>query len=381
MRRYKKSPVHGTHTCFFWRATWSGLIIACMTRAEESAAVFEHETLMKPSPEPAAASALAALRLAFTWGYWPHHQLQLASVDLCNACRQSVPVHLTLTDGMPPSLDAMFFHSHHPPSTPLDNCAPGSGRDNGRNGIGSCKGLLSCCPSSARASRLASYQRVESIDWAALDACVRDIVSWPRRVQRLSFVEEFNQDLAGVLWPEGLLELTFREGFNMPIEGVEFPNGLVKLSLGSDFDQPVENVAFPPGLTFLSLGAAFNHPIEGTQWPNSLCEIIWGDCFDQPIEGSRWPSSLRAIRLGDDFNFPVKRSVFPKQLESLQMGDTFNQAVEGVKFPPLIESLTFGYRFNHPVAGVSWPEGLREVRKQGGGSRKTRPSLALDVCL
>lgn len=315
---------------------------------------------MTPSPEPPAASALAALRLAFTWGYWPHHQLQLASVDLCNACRGSVPVRLTVTDRMPPSLEALFFQSHHP-STSMENCA-GSASDNG-SASGSCRGFP-CCLSSSRTSRLASYQRVESIDWAAVDVCMRDVVSWPGQVQRLSFVEEFNQDLTGVLWPERLLELTFREGFNMPIEGVEFPNGLVKLSLGADFDQPVENVTFPPGLTFLSLGAAFNHPIVGTRWPSSLCEIIWGDCFDQPINGVCWPSSLLTIRLGDAFNFPVEESVFPRQLESLQLGDAFNQAVEGVKFPPLIETLTFGNQFNHPVAGISWPEGLREVREK-----------------
>lgn len=326
--------------------------------------VYTYDRNMTPSLDSApSASALAALRLAFTCGYWHHHQLQLASVDLCNACRASIPVCLTLTDRMPPSLGALFFRPHHLSTSSLENCA-----DIGSSGSGSGGGSSFCFPL-IRSSRIATYQRVESIDWAAVQVFMLDVVSWPIRVRRLSFVEEFNQDLTGVRWPEGLLELTFREGFNMPIEGVEFPDGLLKLSLGADFDQAVENVAFPHGLTFLSLGAAFNHPIEGTKWPSSLSEIVWGDCFDQPIEGVSWPSSLRAIKLGDAFNYPVEQSDFPKRLKSLQLGDAFDQAVESVRFPPLIETLTFGYNFNHPVAGISWPECLREVRKE---EQKTR---------
>lgn len=342
-----------TQSCFTVRGGYDGVLSPTNVHQLAQAAVFN----MTPSPEPNPASALAAaLRLAFTCGYGPHQQPQLASVDLCNACRESVPVSLTLTDRMPPSLESMFFQPHHP-SRSLGNCAD-SGRGSGSGGG------LPCCLSAAHTSRLTSYQRVESIDWAAVDVPIRDVVSWPKRVQRLSFVEEFNQDLRWVLWPEGLLEMIFREGFNMPIEGIKFPNGLTKLSLGADFDQPVENAAFPPDLTYLLLGAAFNHPIEGTKWPKSLSEIIWGDCFDQPIEGVCWPPSLGAIKLGDAFNFLVEQSVFPRQLESLQLGDAFDQAVEGVTFPPLIAKLAFGHQFNRPVTGVFWPEGLKEVRKR-----------------
>lgn len=116
---------------------------------------------MKPSPEPPEASALAALRLAFTWGYWSHRQPQRPSVDLCNACRESIPVRLTLMDRLSLSLDALFFDPHHHPSTSLYNGAD-SGSDCGSYG-GSDGGGFSCSFSSASTSRLASYQRVESM--------------------------------------------------------------------------------------------------------------------------------------------------------------------------------------------------------------------------
>lgn len=331
-----------------------------------------------PNPPSPTITSLAALQLAFTSGYEGHHQPQLVSLDTCNACRESVAIRLRLTDRMPPSLSALFFDTPH-----VTIAGQQSNKYVGENGnvtATTTRGeILSVTPASSPelrmqggastwdekggiCVRLARYQRVLHVVWAALGVSIQRIVSWPGGVRRLTFLEDFNQDLRRVLWPEELRELTFREGFNQPIDDVVFPKGLERLSLGADFNQDIQNASFPPALTFLSLGASFNHPLEGVKLPKSLQRLVWGPLFDQPVERVRWPPALQSIAFGDAFNNPVEQAEFPARVQSLQLGKAFNQQVERVAWPQRLESLSFGHDFNHPVAGMSWPEGVKEVR-------------------
>lgn len=344
---------------------------------------------MSPSPKPPLHLTLEALQLAFIWGCEARQQSQLVSLDLCNACREAIPLRLTVTDHMPPSLSFMFF-----------GYSPASRRQyfahtviNGES-VGNQKGnvVASAFPFSAdqpsgelprrvgatildeeesgkHRRRLASHGRVSHVVWAASGVSIRDVVSWPHGVLHLSFLEPFDEDLGPLVWPAGLRELTIREGFNRPIEGIGFPGGLEKMSFGADFDQPVELAAFPPALTFLSLGASFNHPIAGAKWPDCLKKIVWGNLFNQPVEKVRWPQALESIAFGNAFNHPIEQATFPTGLRSLLLGTTFDHPVEGVSWPTAIDTLSFGYQFNHPVAGMSWPAGLKEV---GSSLEKSR---------
>lgn len=82
-------------------------------------------------------------------------------------------------------------------------------------------------------------------------------------------------------------------------EGFSWPPGLKRLDLGYRFISCIEEVAWPATLEHLSLGRHFNQPVQNVVWPESLQEISFGAGFWQPLRGVKWPASMRRVFVTD----------------------------------------------------------------------------------
>ncbi|CAN0044122.1 unnamed protein product, partial [Scytosiphon promiscuus] len=188
-----------------------------------------------------------------------------------------------------------------------------------------------------------------------------DRVVWPASLKQLTFGRIFNQPIEKVVWPTSLQQLTFGNRFNYPIQRTQWPASLRRLEFGYFFDQAVEGVAWPDSLRQLSFGDSFNKPLEGAVMPVSLTDFTLGAYFNQPIERVTWPKAIGALSFGDDFNHPIEGVTWPDSIRELSFGDDFNHPIEGVKWPDSITELSFGDDFNHPIEGVTWPDSITEL--------------------
>lgn len=184
-------------------------------------------------------------------------------------------------------------------------------------------------------------------------------VVWPESVRHLSFGEIFNQPLGGVAWPPSLRRLSLGKFFNQPLNEVSWPASLERVDFGKYYNKPIAAVAWPAALRSLSFGDRFNQPLVDAVWPPLLKELSFGERFNEPIAEVAWPSSLRSLSFGDDFDQPL--GWLPPSLETLSLGDSFNQAVSDVLWPGSLERLAFGKDFNQPIADVSWPDALQRM--------------------
>ncbi|CAM9898666.1 unnamed protein product, partial [Ectocarpus fasciculatus] len=87
-------------------------------------------------------------------------------------------------------------------------------------------------------------------------------------------------------------------------DGFSWPSGLKRLDLGYRFFS-IEHVAWPATLERLSLGPHFNQPIQNVVWPESLQEICFGANFWQHLHGVQWPASMRRVYLAGTHKNPV----------------------------------------------------------------------------
>ncbi|CAM9635143.1 unnamed protein product [Ectocarpus sp. 4 AP-2014] len=269
--------------------------------------------------------------------YTSTRELQLASLDLCIACRNYPTVRLNVEAHTPRRLLAA---TDAPPPNP--------------------KRLFKTRVPRLRACR---------VTWNMVTAAeLRFPMFVMTDVDCLKFGKDFQGGLEDVAWPERLKAIEFGalgagSVFNKPIAQVQWPASLRRLEFGFSFNQPIERAEFPASLKQLVLGVHFNQPIEGIDWPLSLQKLEFGCRFNQPVEGAKFPSSLQELIFGgvSSFNQPIAGVVLPSSLQELDLGDSFNQPIEDVAWPDSLQWLAFGGDFNQPVDNVGWPASLQEV--------------------
>ena len=325
-------------------------------------------------------------------GYVPTRNLQLASVQLCVACRSSATLRVRVDDATPHTL---LTTSNSPQASLRSPNGLETGSPTGSREAAGCGATRvppvrahtvvweRSAPTSAQTAEMELLRGARSLqlgrafsgglesvawpeglvrlelggrfDWPAKPA---KPVSWPSSIRHLTFGQYFDKPVDGVSWPESLETLTFGKWFNQPISGVEWPVSLERLSLGQWYNQPISGLAWPPSLRCLTFEGDFNHAITGAGWPDSLESLKLGHSFDQPVEGVSWPASLRALTFGRRFNRPVSRAAWPASLRRLTFGYCFDQPIDQASWPSSLRRLEFGHRFNHPVAAVLWPASL-----------------------
>lgn len=188
-------------------------------------------------------------------------------------------------------------------------------------------------------------------DAAGLNGEVRE-VCWPASLRHVEFGADFNESIKGVVWATTLRRVTFGLRFNQAIDGVAWPAHLQELSFGDNFSRPITGVAWPACLQRLSFGKNFNAPIAGIVWPCGLRQLTFGDSFNQVIAGTAWPAALR----------------------QLWFGLRFNQPIAGVVWPVFLQQMSIGSAFNQPITAVAWPASLLNYRS---GTTSTYPSPEL----
>ena len=98
---------------------------------------------------------------------------------------------------------------------------------------------------------------------------------------------------------------------------ISWPSALRQLSIGCISTERVDWAALPNSLERLALGGCFDQRIEAVRWPASLTKLTLGGCFDQPIADVVWPSSLLQLTFGVSFNQPITSAVWPASLLQL----------------------------------------------------------------
>ncbi|CAM9176705.1 unnamed protein product [Ectocarpus sp. 8 AP-2014] len=298
--------------------------------------------------------------LGETWGgkswYTTTKELQLASLELCIACRNYQTVHLNVDAHIPRRLLAA---ADAPPPHPKRLCGTRVPRLRARR--------VTWNMQTAAELRNPIFAMTD-VDWLEFSGIFEgslEAVEWPQRLKTIKFCETspFNQPIDLVKWPASLQDLDFGKRFNQPIEGVCWPSSLRVLYLGSRFNQPIAGAILPATLLLLAFGQDFDHPIEEVLWPATLDQLIFeiGSLFNHPIEDVAWPPSLRYLTFGQFFNQPVARVKFPASLQQLCFGWYFNQPVEGTVWPNSLQRLVLGRWFNQPVDNVRWAASLEEI--------------------
>ncbi|CAM9534730.1 unnamed protein product, partial [Sphacelaria rigidula] len=210
--------------------------------------------------------------------YLPTKHLQLASLQLCIACR-GVSTLLVKFDGSTPRR----LWADPAEQSPTVTAGSMGSNDNPR----------------------VPLLRAHSIVWtlsanAAIMLCKTNLLS---NVRNWYFDRMFDRSLDYIIWPPQVRKLVFRSdgssmraGFNQPITKVVWPSSLQQLTFGTNFNQPIEGVEWPASLQQLKFGADFNQSIKGMTWPASLQQLTLDFAFNQPIARVAWPASLQHLR-------------------------------------------------------------------------------------
>ena len=316
-------------------------------------------------------------------------QLQLASFELCKACRSFPTLHLRVDESTPRGLLGA-----------AEVPAPSPGRSGSTRLLPRLKarGVTWKLSSTARLNRplyaLAKAEFMvfgwkfddspEAIVWPRrLTRAVMgrrfydaiDAVVWPASLQRITFGYDFNQSINGILWPSSLRSLTLG-GFDQDVQGARWPSSLQTLKFGLFFNQPVAGARFPASLQQLTFGRNFNQVVVGVAWPANLQSVEFGERFNQPVKGTKWPSSLKNVTFGSNFDQEIAEVAWPRHLKRLALGRRFNRSLDGIGawIPSLTEfcALIQRGRYSHTLADVRWPKGLQTLRLdhswQGGGA-------------
>ncbi|CAN0605789.1 unnamed protein product, partial [Ectocarpus sp. 12 AP-2014] len=154
--------------------------------------------------------------------YTSTKELQLASLEVCMACRNYPTVHLNVDEQIPRRLLAT---ADAPPPHPKRLCW-------------------------TRVPRL----RARRVTWNMPTAAeLRNPIFAMTDVDCLEFGLDFEGSLDAVAWPQRLKTIQFHHEsvFNQPLELVQWPASLQKITFGEDFNQPIERVKFPASLQHL----------------------------------------------------------------------------------------------------------------------------------
>ena len=344
----------------------------CLIDPFRFAIVCSTSCLMLPSPATGASLCRGALTFSVNqasqegdrcW-YTSTLELQLASLELCRACRSVSTLHVLVNKDTPRRL----WDPLRAPDVPVPSRVPLV------RPIG-----LTWTLRTDGVQLISSTPKFMSFD----DDFNEPIqgVEWPASLQRLSFGDRFNRPIVGVVWPASLQQLSFGRRlssggcFNQPVMGVAWPANLQQLSFGTSFDGPIAGISWPTTLRQLSFGYMFNQPILGVVWPPSLRRLSFGGRFNQPILGVAWPPSLQRLVFGGRFDQPILGVGWPSSLRQVSFGQSFNQPILGVGWPSSLRQVCFGQSFNQPILGVAWPSSLQvlcfgeDSRPLGGSGR------------
>lgn len=198
----------------------------------------------------------------------------------------------------------------------------------------------------------------------SLGCLTNELVNWvalPRFLERLALGGRFDQPIESVAWPVSLMYLTLGGLFNQCIADVIWLSSLLLLTFGDNFDQPITDVAWPDSLLQLTFGDSFDQPIADVAWPTSLLQLSFGDTFDQPIADVVWPASLLMLAFVESFDQPIADVTWPNSLTLIFFGRSFDQPIDEVVWPASLSRLEFGEQFNHPITEVSWPTALQSL--------------------
>ncbi|CAN0033793.1 unnamed protein product [Scytosiphon promiscuus] len=286
--------------------------------------------------------------------YTVTNELQVASLQLCEACRGAQTAHLRVDGGIPASLLAAVDTPHAKPEGGVSSRVP---RLRARRVRWLLPSLSLLCNATYTFAQLEELYIGDTFDRSLVPQ------AWPCRLTKIQFGvrSRFNQPIVEVVWPASLQKLSFGRRFNQPVEGVVWPASLEKLRFWDDFNQPIRDVWWPPSLQQLTFGYEFNRPIDGVVWPSSMLELNFLGKFNQPIDGVKWPIGLRLLTFGHAFNQLVQGITWPTSLRQLTFGFMFNRAITGVTWPTSLQQLTFGRHFNQPIDGVMWPPALEDL--------------------
>lgn len=284
--------------------------------------------------------------------YTATNELQLASLQLCKACRGARTLPLRVDDNTPPTLLADMDGPHPNPEKRVSSRVPRLRARRVTWDLPSLDLLIDA---------IDTFAEVEQLRFGDSFNGSLDIRAWPCRLRVLTFGiwSHFNQPVVGFVWPASIQQLRFGCHFNQPIQGTEWPISMQQLTFIMGFNQPVEEVVWPRFLQQLDFGQSFNQPIEKAAWPKSLRTLVVGNAFNQPVQGVAWPESLRQLEFGGSFNQPVEGATWPPLLQKLRFGFNFNQPIKRGVFPSSLLQLNFGQFFNQPIEGVTWPPSLQ----------------------
>ena len=284
-------------------------------------------------------------------------QLQLASIQLCVACRRSATLHLTIDDRTPRRLLARA----DAPAPTLEGSRRLSPRVPRLKARAVAWHRRSCGELGRPLYALTGAQFL--LFGSGFDENV-DGVSWPEGLKLISFGGDFDQDVEGVTWPPALEEIVFGHNFDQAVEDIAWPASLLYLTLGYCFNYPIEGISWPPRLEALRLGNCFNQPIARVAWPASLMQVFFGHCFDQPIAEVRWPESLQVLKFGWNFNQTLDRD-WPRSLRHLTLHRGFTHPLHGLRtWMPSLEELELLVDSDDYVASlvdVAWPASLQKL--------------------
>ncbi len=200
-------------------------------------------------------------------------------------------------------------------------------------------------------------------------------VAWPAALERLVLEGLFDQSLVGSIWPASLKFVTFGKNFNQPVGGVAWPAGIVELSFGHAFNQTVNSLGeTAAALRVLTLGWQFDQSLEGGALPNLEVLTIVG-VYNRPLDRVQLPPGLKALTLGGHFDRSLTATLLPRCLEFLSLGWAFNRPLVGVDWPGGLKRVTLGYRFNQPANCVAFPPRLESL-ELGVFSRQSLKGLA-----
>ncbi|CAN0253896.1 unnamed protein product [Scytosiphon promiscuus] len=246
--------------------------------------------------------------------YTETKELQLASLQICRACRGAHTVHLRVDRDIPSTVLATVDGSHR----------------NSRRVI------------PPRVPRL----RVRRVTWnlPSIDL-MSDFMDALVEVEELFFGDAFDRSVAIRAWPSGLkrVEFGWYSRFNLPIVGVTWPASLEELTFGRSFNQPVEEVTWPASLQQLTFKGKLDQSVEDVKWPTSLRQLVFGVRFNHPIEEVTWPMSLQCVDLGDAFDQPIENVTWPTSLQELTIGNSFDHTIECATWPTSLQWVTFGH--------------------------------------
>ena len=333
--------------------------------------------------------------------------LSLASVQMCEQCRETIPVHVRVGDETPRSVweprepcSSPARRGENPPAessksllkaTPVTRVPPAT-----------IVKIASDMPDPAKLlfalARTGEFRWLREVSFGEISGlCVSGIswpksvrtlafrcsfshplsaVAWPAALERLALEGLFNQSVVGISWPAGLKSVTLGKRFNQPIDEVGWPAGIAELSFGHSFNQTVNNLgATAAGLRELTLGWEFDQSLDEVALPKGLEVLVIVGVYNRPLDRVQLPAGLKALTLGGHFDKPLTTTLLPRRLEFLSLGWAFNHPLVGVDWPGELKRVTLGYRFNQPANCVTFPPRLESL-ELGVFSRQSLKGLA-----